>query len=53
MTGSGSAVFGIFPTLKEAQEQLEGFSPSALCRSGASGGPGVWRFCPQKKNKME
>ncbi len=26
MTGSGSAVYGIFPTLKEAQQQLEGFS---------------------------
>ena len=26
MTGSGSAVYGIFPTLKEAQEQLESVS---------------------------
>lgn len=26
MTGSGSAVYGIFPTLKEAQQQLESFS---------------------------
>ena len=49
MTGSGSAVFGIFPTLKEAQEQLEDFSHLPFAVAVRPVGRGVEILPPEEE----
>lgn len=48
MTGSGSAVYGIFATLKEAQEQLESFSHLPFAAAVRPVGRGV-EILPQQE----
>ena len=52
MTGSGSAVYGIFPTLKEAQEQLESVSHLPFSAAVRPVNRGV-EILPQENDKIE